>query len=657
MKQASGLTNSQIAQSRRDMVVAAVKPWKLSSLSEAHSALPDLLTQLRARGLVNPRTGKAYSAQTIRRDLAETIGQWTHVKPQWNARVLLNVDSTWRDYVFWDALRRGTAAGYEFSGPSLGLPAAQKIASYVYGDGITAHLLESSVTDKQTTALHESLPLSEADGKPTQAKKSALKGKNQTQQQQQGPRQPLQMVPKAKPSPAATSNVAWTNVQLNQWLRSIPKFLLDMTVDDYCLGDQYVFLNPDCSLSVASPETVTVEYSASDYRRIERVVVRTKMQNARTEDIYTPDKRTLIIRYYDGRGTVTQEYENLLGRIPMVHFANDRSSNEIYGRPIYSGGLPVMARIDDLMRNTLEGVNILAMPIPMFIGMDNPEAAKKEVSTAVNYVDAEGNQQVEYKLRLDRQTGLFFGKGADGKMLAPQVGFTKDTLDTLHELKLFWLNETHIPEFMLGGAIASSKASTETQVPPFVQYVKFRRMMLEGDGWNPELGIEARGGLLELIYLWLSMYKLLNPRIVVGPVQIDWPEIDLVNDQTKYLWGSFLSSTGKITDETALRMSGYIKDPAGEVMKAAGKGARPKQFDDYSEQLRAARLAAAKDSLEPPDGPGWWSDYITPEMDKALASGVNSTYAHEHFDAEPSQDEWNILGPLNWFGMFGGHNG
>lgn len=638
---------------RRAAVASFMTDKRKTSLDEATPYLNDIRTHLQARGLINPRTHKPYSPATIRKDLAETIGQWTYVKPQWNARVLLNADTTWRDYVFWDSLRRGTAAGYEFSGPSLGLPAAQKIASYVYGKGISAHLLASAVTDKQVSALHESAyPLVEANGQPTQNKRNALgKGK-----------QPLTVMPKAKPSPNATDNAAWTEVQLNQWLHSIPKFLLNMAVDDYCLGDQYVFINPDCSLSIASPETVTVEYSASDYRRINRVIVRVKMQNARTEDIYTAEKRTLLVHYYDGRGTQVNEYENLLGRIPMVHFANDRSANEIYGRPLYAGGLPIMARIDDLMRNMQEGVNLLAMPIPMFTGMENPESARANVSTKINYIDSEGNQQTEYKLRLDRQTGLFFGRGADGKMLSPQVGFTKDTLDAIHELKLFWLNETHIPEFMLGGAIASSKASTETQVPPFIQYINFRRLMLEGDGWNPELGIEARGGLLELIYLWLCTYKLLNPRIVVGPVQIDWPEIDLFNDNVKYLWGSFLSSMGKITDETALRLSGYISDPAGEVMKASGKGARPKQFDDYSEKLRAARLAAARASLDMPggDGPGWKSDYVTPEADRLLgrneADGVNNFEAHQRFDAEPG-DEWSILGPLNWFGFLGGHNG
>jgi hypothetical protein len=311
------------------------------------------------------------------------------------------------------------------------------------------------------------------------------------------------------------------------------------------------------------------------------------------------------------------------------------------------------------MRNMQQGVNLLATPIPMFYGLDNPEAAKRENSSTIQYTDAEGNLQTEYKMHLDRQAALWLGKGADGKMLAPQVGFTKDLIDAQHEFKLFWLNETHIPEFMLGGAIASSKASTETQVPPFIQYINFRRLMLEGDGWNPELGIQARGGLLELIHLWLCMYKLLNPNIVVGPVQIDWPEIDLFNDNVKYLWGSFLSSTGKITDETTLRMSGYISDPAGETLKAAGQAARPKSFDGYSAALRAARLRAAQASLEPPDESYVWaSDYGVPENDlRRDPAGVNSVAAHQHFEGPPSIDEYSINSPLQWLGMFGGHNG
>lgn len=640
------------------------------ALFSAGQSPSEIARTLNSQGVRNPRTKQPYSRTTVINDLktlkqpsitktplSETIGQWTYVKPQWNARVLLNVDTTWKDYIFWDALRRGTAPGYEISGPAFCLPAAQTIASYAFGKGIKASLIESAIpSDQSRTTLHEAA-LSEANGRPTQNKQNANKqnSKPTLNKATGGQKQPLAMVqPKAKPNPNATEPLAWTNLQLQNFLKRVQSFLLSTTVDEYCLGNQYVFINPDCTLSVASPETVTVEYSASDYRRVERVIVRTKMQQAKVEDTYTAEKRTLYVQYYDDRPNELHEYENLIGRIPCVHFANDRSANEIYGRPIYEAGLPIMWRYDNLIKNILEGVTLLGTPIPTFTGLENPSETKLLNSDAVTYTDDDGNQQTQYITRLDRQSGLYIGKGGDAKMLSTPVGFTKDSIDSLRELKLLWLNETHIPEFMLGGAIASSKASTETQMPPFIQYINFRRLMLEGQAADPALGIDAHGGLLELIDIWLRTYKLLNPAIVVGPVQIDWPEIDLANDQVKYLWGTYLSGTGKIDDTAVVKMSGYFADPQAEVMKAAGKKPRPPQFDDYESKLRQARLDALRSTLEPPndDGKPFSTDYTVPDID-LLKDGE-----HQHASgAAMGGNEWNPFGPLFWIGELSGRGG
>lgn len=668
----------------------------VSHLSQGGLKPAQIAAALQTQGIVNPKTGKAFSRQTIRGDLratvtetktsssqiidgfkvsrrplSETIGQYTFVKPQWNARILLNVDATWRDLVFWDALRRGTAPGYELSGPAFCMPAAQTIASYAFGKGIRASLVESAVTaEDRKVSLHEAAwPLTEVNGKPTQNKKNAL-GAGKTaptskpgQAGGQFGKTPLTLMPpkpKAALNPNASDRVAWTNLQIQHMLEANQGFLLGLTIDEYCLGNQYVICNSDCTFSIASPETVTIEYSASDYRKMLRVIITTKMQQARVQDTYTDEKRTITVEYYDRRATQVFEYENLIGRIPVIHFPNDRSANEIYGRPIYEAGLPIMWRYDALINNMLEGVTLLGTPIPMFTGLENPTQAKIDNSEAVVYTDESGQQQTNYVTRLDRQTGIYLGKGADGKMLSTNVGFTKDAIDALHQLKLLWLHETHIPEFILGGAIASSKASTESQMPPFIQYINFRRLMLEGQGANPALSIEARGGLLELLDVWLRTYKLLNPDIVVAPVSIEWPEIDVQNDQVKYLWGTYLSGTGKITDETTLKMSGYFADPAAEVSKAAGKKTRPPEFDTYEEKLRLARLETLRQQLEPPDddGPPFSTDYVTPAIDLLNHNPTaGSVAAHQHADGAAMGDPWDVNGPLFWLGMYGSHNG
>lgn len=365
------------------------------------------------------------------------------------------------------------------------------------------------------------------------------------------------------------------------------------------------------------------------------------MERATVEDVYTAEKRVITVQYYDKRGTISREYENLIGRIPIVHLANDRSANEIYGRPIYEGQLPIMRQYDDVYFNMIEGVKLLGTPIPSFTGLKNPTETKQNNTTAVPYVDADGNQQIDYVMRLDRQAGLWIGEGGDAKMLSTQVGFTKDSKDVMRQLWLSFLNGVRIPELIWGGSISSSKASVDAQMPPFLQYIEFRRLMLEGEGAAPALGIPARGGLLELIDIWLRTYKLLNPAIVVGPVQIEWPEIDVYGDQTKYLWAAAAKGFGVITDETFVKASSLVPDAAAEVRAAAGQKPRAPQFDEYDAQLRQARLKAMQgqnDRLDD-DGQPYSTDYVTPIEDQMRAP----TWQH------PSPDlPLSIAGPVVW---------
>lgn len=666
--------------------ITAKRREQVSLLSSAGKSPRQIRQELSKQGFVNPNTGKPFSRQTInadlsqiakppggvtvmpngikvfRRPLSETIGQWTYVKPLWNARILLNVDSTWRDYVFLDALRRGTAPGYEIGGLFC-LPIAQTIASHVLGDGISASLMDSAISAKDTKIkIHEAAPLSEADGKPTRnlknAQSPALKkpvgpaGKSQ----QPGGKVPIPFAPPppvAKPNPDADSPVAWTNAQIKRFLERYQGFIQGVTVDKYCFGNQYAIVNPDCTLAIISPETVTVEYSAADYRRPIKYIIRTKMEKCRVEDIYEADKRTIIYHYYDERGTVTQEFENLIGRIPIVHFVCDRSANEIYGRPIYEAAIPLMRNYDDLMFNMTEGVKVVANPIPTFEGLDNPEESKKLNSDEIPYTDAEGNAQVDTVTRIDRTAGLWLGKGAKAHMLSPQVGFTKDSLDVLRQYFLLLLNHTRIPEFVWGGAIDSSKASAETQLPPFLQYIKFRRLEMQGEGADPNLGIEANGGLLELIDIWLRTYKLLNPAIVVGPVRIDWPSIDLEDNLLKYQWGTFLAGTNKISDEDLIAMPGYWPNPAEIVARAAGQKKRSPKFDDYEAKLNKARLQAAQGSLLPPPEDAKGRPYTTDYLPWPLDQYGNDEVDHEDLPNTP--DMYEPFGPAFWQHQFSGY--
>ncbi len=551
--------------------------------------------------------------------VAEIIGQWTLVRPFWSARILISKDTTWPDFVFWDALRRGKAPGYEIGG-LFATPIAQTVASYVVNDGMSASLMDSVTADApKNTSVHE-------DGKRTKDLKA------------------VKALPPARPGGSDGSALGYTNMQLRRMMEREQGFFMSTIIDAYGLSEQYVFINPDGTFSVASPETVTCEYSASDYRRLLKVIVKTKYQGAIVTDEYTDDRRRVTIKYYDSREPVFQDFENLIGRIPMVHFAVDRGPNEIHGRVLYEAALPLMRRYDDLIYKTCDGVELLGNPTPAFTGLDNPSETLALNSTQQTYIDEQGNQQTRNLLRFDRNLAIILGKGGDVKMVAPPVGFTKDSLDVLRQLFLLLFSHARIPEFMVGAAIPSSKASTETQLPPFIKYINFRRLQLEGEGADSALGIEARGGFLALIDIWLRTMKLLNPSIVVGPVKMEWSEIDAADALIKYQYVTYFNSTGKVTDEDAIAASNIWDDPAAVVARAQGKPQRHPNYDQYDEQLKQARLEAAQKSMAPDndDGKPFTTDYVT--------LGVKPN------KMQPGQsNEYSIVGPQVWEGEPGGY--
>jgi hypothetical protein len=434
----------------------------------------------------------------------EIIGRYaSQVAALWRPRI--SIDRTRTDYKFWDSLRRGKAKGYELGG-LFAQPIVETIASWVLGQGFTATLN----------------------------------------------------------TPHQSEGVAYTNNVLS---RLVAAEIANMTLlyeDHLGLGDQYIIVNPDGVLTIPSPEQVTM--LEDDHGQLTGYRFETKLEKVTILDEYRMDGRTLTLKRAGQRDEVLQ-YANLIGRLPVIHFANDKGRNEKYGRPIYEGLLRLFRRYDDLLEKGLDGVEIMGNPIPVFEGLEDIDETIDANATAEDetYTDTEGNSETRKVIRFDRLAALFLGKGGSFKFAGPTPGFTEDLKNTLKLLFLLMLDKTHIPEFIWGNAIASSKASAETQMTPFVMFITGRRQRLEGEGADDLLGREARGGLLELFDVWLRMRRLTDPRIVVAPVQITWPAL-VEEDQTQKLARlAFAKQHSLITDETTLTQLDLVDDPAGEV--------------------------------------------------------------------------------------------
>lgn len=543
----------------------------------------DVLAELHARGVVN-RRGRPFSLSTIRNDVRaanvapvkEIIGRVATAAPLWRHGRMLDIDKTQPHYEFWDELRRGKAEGFKFGG-LFAMPLTQIIASFVFGSGVTA-------------ALADSIEASE-------------------------------------------DQIEHTNELLARFLARNHRMLLGLATDVYGLGDQYVAVNADGSTSLISPELVEIETDEQDYRTYKSIKVTTRLDKYTIEDVFTLTGRTVTVyQGYTGRGAkavTTQTFNSLTGMLPIVHFPNDRGTNELYGRPVYEALYRLFSRYDDLIEKAIDGAEIMGNPIPVFEGMENVKEtiAANSTQSDETYTDLEGNTETRQVLRWDRLSTVFVGKGGAFNFKAPPGGFTDDIRNMLKSLFLLMLDYTRVPEVVWGGAINSSKASADAQMPPFFQYIEGRRLALEGDGADELLGFEAKNGLYQLLDLWLRTKALTDPQVVVGPVVLKWPELDTENWETLLKWVTYLRGIGLLDDETTLQQFGQLDDPAA-VLEKAKEEAEERKEDSFEFQQR---LGMAQDSANQDEqtAPGDESDEDTPPDDNQRAPSDDTTGARD----------------------------
>jgi len=436
------------------------------------------------------------------------------------------VDETIPDYEFYDRLRRCKAKGYTLGG-LFAKRIERVIASWVLGGGLTVALHEKS---------GQTLPARRADytnGLIAEFVQSLLDA--------------------GIDSDTATDD----DDRTSSLLLSIYKASLG-------LGDQYIILNADASLSVASPDTVTVKRDPLNYRRVLSVTVETRTDGYVITDEYRADGRTVTVKKGAQLVSATQ-YQNLLGIIPVVHVAHDRSGNETYGHPIHEELLPLYDQYDDLIYKQLDGAKLLGNPLLTFAGMEDINAVINANDTAEDdqYYDKDGNLTNRKQLNIDSNAVLLIGKGGSASFTSPPVGFTADTKTALKSLFLLLLDHTGIPEFVWGGEMGSARASSDTQMSQFVKDI---------EGWR----LDAGGWIIRLCKLWLMTKALTDPKLLIGPLALEWPPLVQEDKEIRLKQVETGRKETLLTDETALALLDLVDDPATEVA-AARKEAQERQ--------------------------------------------------------------------------------
>lgn len=450
---------------------------------------------------------------------------------------VVSVDRTQTDHQWWSHFRRGKSPGYEL-GAVFAQPALNIMAAWTLGDKFT--------------------PVSE----------------NET-----------------------------VDERLSEFVDDEFDALLTWFVDGLGLGDAYLVINPDGSLSMPSPETVEKVTDDFDYKTVVAYRITTQLERVTIIDEYRADGRTVTIResvapdrtgrFPDGQGIgrneTVFEFANPLGEIPVVHWAPGKEANELHGHPVYEALLPVFTRYHDGLSKSLDGVEIMGRPFLSAEGMEDPEGAKELNKTGDEMVmDRQGNVHTRAVVDMSEVEMFWLGKGGSLKFVSPNA-FAEDSRKMLKVLFLLTLEFLNIPEFIWGGAIASSKASADAQMPAFVRIVALWRAMVE----RP---------LLDLLRIWVRTVSAFEFLPAAGRIQIEWP--DVVGEDENVLLQKLdqADRIGALTQETHLRLLNLVDDPAAEV--AAAEAEAETRQEAFDRTVDALNSTSDDDPDVPPDDEG-----------------------------------------------------
>lgn len=507
---------------------------------------------LLSEGVVNPRTGQAYSLTTIRGDMdgsreviSELIGRvHSEETTLWrNLSNVVTIDNYRTDYRWWDEFRNSKIPEYDIAA-LFAQPINETVAFYALGtDPIYSLLEDEDVADEQRY---------------------------------------------------------YTNQKLKKWVKGHLKQLQMMVSDRNALGDQYVFVNPDASLTIPSPGSVDIQRRLDDPRYIVSVRIenqfygfiydergRKQRVTVRTVDMYTNELLTRDV-YLDGKlePTLGRTWDNIFGFIPMVHFANDRRSNELNGRPIYEQLLPLFAEYNDVFKRGSQGVKLMGNPILAFEGLENINETVSSLKSSLDesWDDDEYAEQTRDAVDMTAGNAIFVPKGnADFKH--PAVGFTTDWRAFLKLCFLLICDNRRYMEYMWGAAVEASKASTETQESPFIAFIEGKRIELDG---TQEMGADLRmDGMLDLIFTVLVALNFTDPEIYVGKVQSQYQELAAIDEQIKLQKTIYARGQWAINKTRMLELLHIVPDPKKAVQEAEEELSTLPQ-DDFMTSLNGA---------------------------------------------------------------------
>lgn len=282
-------------------------------------------------------------------------------------------------------------------------------------------------------------------------------------------------------------------------------------------ADSVIVVNADLSLTIVQPDIVDPIVAEDDFGNIigwritQHLQHPDNMRRMTVTDEYYADRRIHRVEI-DAIPPQEATFPNLIGRIPVVLIANHPNDGETFGHAEAEALLSLFHKYGEVLDAAIEGNILQGRPTPVitFENASDHDKFWELYSTTHRQTLPDGTTENTKVLDVDVSQMLTLVAGEfDYKTPG---NFTADTAQLLEILFYLYGQHSEIPEFVLGMAIASSKASAETQMPVFEKFIE----MYQG---------EMSRWLKEIATIVLAYQSLFSPGVSAEVPGLQWRKL------------------------------------------------------------------------------------------------------------------------------------
>ena len=271
-----------------------------------------------------------------------------------------------------------------------------------------------------------------------------------------------------------------TQRAINDWFHEHHTDVLLAMEEAAVMADYFMVVNPDESVTVVPPNVVEPLVDEQDYARqvgwrITRVYAHPQKPwlTQTIIDDYTTSKRTRTVFRSNGQKTVSS-YRNLSGLIPVIHIANNLRGGELFGHPEAEALVQAFHHYNEVLDAAIVGNIRQGRPTPVFKKLgssDNLQQFIEAFGQKKTRSLPDGTSETYTEIVFSSDLVVYLGETGEFEYAQPG-SFTADTMNITQLLFYIIIQHSEQPEFIWGNAIAGSRASAETQLPPFVRWAE-----------------------------------------------------------------------------------------------------------------------------------------------------------------------------------------